>query len=112
MCVAPFTRSKLDLLGGIEGLSPLKVYEYLALERPVIASETFENGFLERINAGKCISPENEKLLANTIIELLKDDELRRVMGKNGRSYVVCNYSWKTAASSVEKICNEILKSS
>lgn len=103
LCVAPFTGSKV-------WLSPLKIYEYLACEKPVITSDIPGIDFVERVNAGRCIPPENSNMLAQMIVEVLGDAELRRLMGRNGRIEILTKYTWSHAANKVEELCNEVLQ--
>ena len=91
------------------GYSPLKLYEYMACEKSVIASRIEGFEILERNNAGILVDPENPEDLSKAIIKLLKNEELRKEMGKNGRKYVVENHSWKKIAEKIEEICFKIV---
>jgi len=91
------------------GYSPLKLYEYMACEKSVIASKIEGFEILERNNAGILVDPENPEDLSKAIIKLLKNEELRKEMGKNGRKYVVENHSWKKIAEKIEEICFKIV---
>ena len=94
-CVAPFTRIRNESMG----LSPLKIYEYLACAKPVVASDIKGVGdLLANSNSGIAVIPEDPAELANAIIKLLKDKQLREQMGDNGRKLVVKNYSWEITA--------------
>ena len=90
---------------GIPG-SALKLNEYLACEKPVIATKGADYGFeiLEEYNAGILVDTEKPEEVADAIITLLKNKELRDEMGKNGRKYVVENRSWERVAREVEKM--------
>jgi len=106
VCVAPFTRARNERIG----LSPLKIYEYLACGKPVIASDIKGVGdLLRHSNAGIAVKPEDPVELANAIIKLLKDEELRRQMGENGRKVVVNNYSWDHTAKKTIEVFKKIL---
>jgi len=110
VCVAPFTSARNERTG----LSPLKIYEYLACGKPVVASDIKGVGDLLRSsNSGIAVAPEDPVELANAIIKLLKDKELREKMGKNGREVVVNNYSWEHTAKKTievfEKLLNQYL---
>jgi len=79
VCVAPFIRVRNERIG----LSPLKIYEYLACGKPVVASDIKGIGdLLRNSNAGIAVTPEDPVELANAIIKLLKDEKLRELMGK------------------------------
>ena len=90
--------------------SPLKLWEYMACGKPVIASNTQEFKALEDYNAGILVNPENPVELADAIITLLNNAELREQKGKNGRKYVFENRSWETVAIKISQVCKETTK--
>lgn len=87
--------------------SPLKLWEYMACGKPVVATNTEDFRVLEEYNAGIVVDPEKTEEVADAIITLLKNKELREEMGKNGRKYVVENRSWESVAREVEKVMKE-----
>ena len=103
VCVVP----KLPLKSGY---SPLKLCEYLACEKPVIASRL--NGFeiLEEHQMGLLVPPEDEVALAQAIVRMLKDYSLREEMGKNGRQYVVKHRSWESVARKTLEVFEELIE--
>lgn len=109
LCVAPYIKKRNEKIG----ISPLKLYEYLACGKPVIASNiTGLSDLLEKANAGIVVSPENPQELAKAICELLKNDQLREQFGENGHTYVSQNHSWTIVAKKVVDICENILAGS
>ena len=92
------------------GYSPLKLYEYMACGKPVVASRLSGFEILEENNAGILVEPENIEELAKAIIKLLKDEQLREEMGKNGREYVVKNHSWESVARRVAEVCESTIR--
>jgi len=92
------------------GYSPLKLFEYLACSKSVVASRISGFEILEQINAGILVEPENPEELANAITKLLKDEKLREEMGGAGRIYVVKNHSWKTVARNVANVCEDAVE--
>lgn len=90
------------------GYSPLKLYEYMACGKPVIASKVSGFEILEKGNAGILVEPENPELLAKAILKLLKDEDLIKKMGKNGRTYLIENNSWAAVAKRIEKILEDV----
>jgi glycosyltransferase involved in cell wall biosynthesis len=90
--------------------SPLKLWEYMACGKPVIATNTEDFKALEKYNAGILVDPEKPEEVADAIISLLKNKELMEEMGKNGRKYVVENRSWEAVARRVEKVMKEAIK--
>ena len=92
------------------GSSALKLCEYMACEKPVVASALSGLEILESYNAGILVLPESAQELANAIIRLLQDPDLRKKMGENGRRYVVENRSWESVAQKVAEVCQEAAK--
>lgn len=92
------------------GLSPLKLCEYLACGKPVIASRISGLEVLEEENCGFLVNPEDPQALAIRIIELLRNPELRHKMGENGRKYVVENRSWESVAKKVAQVCEDAVQ--
>jgi len=90
-----------------EGL-PFSVLEAMACGLPVVGSDIpgvndvvrhEENGFL--------VPPRDSKALAENILALLDDDEIRRRFGVEARKAIVNNYGWDTVLKKIEKIYNE-----
>lgn len=101
VCVAPFLRRRNEMTG----LSPIKIYEYLACERPVVATDIRGVGdFLVETNTGIVVKPENETELAKGIITLLRDEDMGKNMGIKGREVVVKNHSWSVVSRKVEEV--------
>lgn len=95
----PTVISACDVLYGAVDVNhvsnPIKCYEYLACERPVITSRTPEFAFIEAINAGVLLSEVTSNRIEHAIKHLnqLPDQELAQ-MGKSGREYVIENRTW------------------
>lgn len=107
VCVAPFTHVRNESMG----LSPLKIYEYLACGKPVVASNIKGVGdLLRNSNSGIEVVPEDPTELANAIIKLLKDEQLMEQMGDYGRKLVVKNYSWEITAKKTIDVFRGIIK--
>ncbi|MGB9131314.1 MAG: glycosyltransferase family 4 protein [Methanosarcina sp.] len=101
-CVAPFIFARNAKIG----LSPLKLYEYMACGKPVVASNiSGVSDALEASEGGIGVPPENPEALAEAISELLENPDLRMKMGSKGLSYVTENYSWYSVAKQVDGVC-------
>ena len=106
ICVAPFIRRRNESIG----LSPLKIYEYLACGKPVVGSDIRGVGtLLDSSNSGIPVIPDAHGELARAIIRLLNDKQLRKQMGKNGREIVVNNHSWEITAKKTIEVFESIL---
>jgi len=93
------------------GLSSLKIYEYLACTRPVIASRI--KGITELVKEGNCgylFEPDNFDELASRIIEAYENRQNLASMGLCGRKLIEEKYSWKKVAQRTQKILEETLK--
>lgn len=101
-CTAPFIIARNAKIG----LSPLKLYEYMACGKPVVASNiSGVSDVLESSEGGIPILPENPDALAEGILKLLEDPSLRMKLGSKGLSYVTENYSWYSVAKKVNEVC-------
>jgi glycosyltransferase involved in cell wall biosynthesis len=71
---------------------PNKVFDYMASARPtVLVIDGVVREVIEASNGGVFVEPGNHELLANTILELSKDPQRVKQMGKNARAYLVKN---------------------
>jgi len=91
--------------------SPLIMYEYMACARPVVATRIPGFEILEEYNAGLLFSPMDTQELADGVTTLLKNGELKRRLGKNGRKYVVENQSWASVAQRIADVSESLISS-
>ncbi|HJS28700.1 MAG TPA: glycosyltransferase, partial [Anaerolineales bacterium] len=65
---------------------PGKIYQLLAMEKPVIAGDTEANrGFLEHSQTAIFCAPGSPEALADSILQLQSDPGLRRSLARSGR---------------------------
>lgn len=103
VATAPYSRA----INFQSGRSSLKILEYFACKKPVVASRTGvipEVMDLDRRGLGITVKPEDAGALAEAILRLLRDDVLRRNMGDQGRDYVERERSWKIVAQRTQDI--------
>lgn len=91
---------------------PSKTLSILASGRPMVVSidpksDTWH--LVERSQAGICVPPEDPACLAEAILKLKQDPELRDQMGQNGRRYALSNHSPTAAAEAFEEILAEAM---
>jgi len=106
VCLAPFKRERNEKIG----LSPLKLYEYLACARAVIVSRV--QGVSEVIEKGNCgylFEPDDARDLASKIITSYNEKSKLPELGMNGRIFVEKNYSWEKIAKRVETVLKEAI---
>jgi glycosyltransferase involved in cell wall biosynthesis len=104
VCVVPKTPLK-------SGYSPLKLYEYMACGKPIIASNLPGFEILERNKAGFLVEPGDNEQLAESILKLLKDGETKKEMGENARKYVVNNHNWENISKEIVKTFKDAITS-
>lgn len=98
---------KLDLF---KGALPSKMFEALASELPIVlAVEGEAERLIKSANAGITVEPENPKAIAEAVLRLYNDQELRHSLGSNGRKYVMENYSRETIARKLEKVLLDLM---
>jgi len=76
---------------------PLRLGDYLAAGRPIVATALPE---IEKV-VGKCgflSKPGNPEDFANKILEIIRDADLRKQMGKRARELAEKKYSWRILA--------------
>ena len=75
--------------------NPIKCYEYLASERPVVTSDKQEFAFIEERGFGKAVDTVDAENVEEAIREMRSlPREERLEMGKKGREYVLENHVW------------------
>lgn len=99
VCVIPF---KLDAVS--QNSLPLKLFEYMACEKPVISTKV--EGIMNSVG-DRILYASNSEEYKNRITKLYDDEELRRKMGFDGRKFVDENYKWSKITSKLEKVLLE-----
>jgi len=89
---------------------PTKMLEFMSCARPVILGvDGLAREIVEEAQAGIFIEPGNAADLARAVITLLSNSRLREFFGRNGRRYVVQNYSrQQTARAYIDLLKNVV----
>jgi len=104
ICTAPYMRK-----AGLR--SPVKIFDYLACGRPVIASRIpGTTDIFEDSGGVRLVEPENKEALATAIVDLLANTETANLMGLKGRRLVEAQYDRILAARKLEKTVYELRK--
>ena len=112
--VAPFSPSKdrrRRALFERYGLwwCPLKVFEYMAMAKPVVSSEV---GVIpEYLGGAGLLYPEGDtRALGERVSALLADPSLRERLGRAGRERVEREYNWREAARRTAEIYEALVR--
>ncbi len=97
IAVAPFTRRRNEEIG----LSPIKIRDYAACGRPVVASGV--PGIAELAGEGWLWAhrPDDEEDFARTIQALLEDAGQRDAAGVRARRYAEAHFDWNVIADRI-----------
>jgi glycosyltransferase involved in cell wall biosynthesis len=101
----------IDAQGDTEGLGVVFL-EANACETPVIGTRV--GGVVDAITDGRnglLLSPQQPEALAEAIIRLMRDPELRATMGKNGRELVIKRFNWPAISTKIESVYRQVLLS-
>ena len=92
---------------------PSKIFEIMAMKKPIIASVRGESAeILKKSNAALISDPEDVQMIRDNIIHLYKNSKEKDKMGLNGLKFVKKFYSRQKFADKYETIFENILKSS
>ena len=94
----------------MEGWIPVKLYEAMAMEKPVVANLKGDTEkIIKESEAGICVKPENPESLAKAIIELKENKNQSHLKGKKGREYIVKNFNRCSIVESLLSIFEKIM---
>ncbi|MFH0985837.1 MAG: glycosyltransferase family 4 protein [Candidatus Omnitrophota bacterium] len=95
ICVAPFEDNEVTRCK-----SPLKIVEYLASGKPVVASAVGEVPYMLG-DAGICVPPGDAEALARGVLQLVADADLRKALSAKARSRAGI-FDWDISAQKLE----------
>jgi len=91
---------------------PSKILSIMSAGKPVLATMNLDGDAPELIKKAECgyvFEAGDSKSLANAILRLYQNEDLRKKLGENGRKYVEEHLSVKTAADKYEKLFTEVI---
>ncbi len=93
------------------GISANKLFDYLAAKRPVIFACNAVNNPVEDAKAGITVAAGSPTAMADAILTLsaLPLNE-RRIMGENGRAYVINNHSFEHLGEKLAATLKDVLR--
>jgi glycosyltransferase involved in cell wall biosynthesis len=91
---------------------PTKIFEYMALGLPVIASDfPLYKNIVQEAGCGYCVNPENAIEVADAIDYLVTHPEEACGMGKKGKEAVKIKYNWNSEKIKLETFYQKLLNS-
>jgi glycosyltransferase involved in cell wall biosynthesis len=105
VAVAPYPKLATELW-----FSPLKLYEYMAASKAIVASRVGQIvDVLEDGHSGLLVEPDDIQALSQALVKLLKDKSLRSKLGENARCAALAKHSWQAHTEKLEQIYRSLL---
>jgi lipopolysaccharide/colanic/teichoic acid biosynthesis glycosyltransferase len=90
------------------GTIPVKIFDYMACARPVVAAVSGDAAAVVRdAGGGLVVEPGNGREIAGAVLGLLGDESERDRMGRSGREYVLRHYSRSDLSRRMTSILEE-----
>ena len=95
LCLVPLRKTEL-----FQSVLPSKIFEILAMARPLLLSVDGEaRALVEASGGGVYVPPEDAPAMAEAILRLTQDPAACRTMGERGRAYVTEHFDRKRLAA-------------
>ena len=88
--------------------APHKIYEYMAMEKPIVITATSEFKHMLN-NSAFFVKPGDVKDLAQTIIQAYEDTNLAQIYAQKARALLVEKYSWRFTSKKLRRIYGKFL---
>lgn len=73
-----------------------KIFQYMSFAKPLLVSNaTAQQKLIEKVNAGLVHIDRDITDFTNKVLELYKNEDLRTVLGKNGKEFVQNEFCWE-----------------
>ncbi|MEF0146456.1 MULTISPECIES: glycosyltransferase family 4 protein [Pseudomonas] len=90
---------------------PVKMFEYMAVGLPVIASDfPLWRDIIDSSKCGICVNPLDSQQIANCIDYLVSNPHEAEEMGRNGQRAVLEKYNWNVEAKKLNQFYADLLK--
>lgn len=99
VCLLPFKKDSVS-----ENALPLKLFEYMACEKPVVSTEL--SGVVQAVG-DSILYASGEEELKHQIIKLYEDEALRTAIGRHGKEIVTARYNWSSISARFEEVVQE-----
>ena len=88
--------------------SALKLFDYMAAGKPIIASDMGQISTVIREGVNGLLVDNNVQNIIDRILELKGDHEKRRLLGSNARNDVINFYNWDRVAEQTEAVLMDV----
>ena len=93
-----------------EGTVPVKMFDYMACGKPVVAAVSGDAGaIMAEADGGVVVSPGDSAALASALLRLLENEGERERLGRNGHEYVTGIYSRRHLAGRMEDLLSRVI---
>jgi glycosyltransferase involved in cell wall biosynthesis len=86
------------------GYSPIKLYEYMACSKPVVASRVEGLEFIEEEGAGRLAEPGDAIGLEKALYDLIKEPQERMKFGQRGLKIARERFGWESKVTKIEEV--------
>jgi glycosyltransferase involved in cell wall biosynthesis len=94
-----------------ERILPVKLYEYMMMKKPVIATDiALWHTVIQKHNCGIFVDPFDEYAAAKAIVTLCENPETIKQMGENGFNAIVQEYNWETQERNLFALYEKVLR--
>ena len=105
-----FQTADLVVLPYTDGTQTLLISLAASFSKPAVVTDV--GNFAEMVEDGKTglvVPPRDTQALADAMLKLLKDDDLRIAMGQNARRSMQAQYSWEAIVKITTSVYNEAI---
>jgi glycosyltransferase involved in cell wall biosynthesis len=89
---------------------PIKTFEYMAFGLPIVGSNFGHiERFIEESKAGLLVNPSDPGEIAKTLLALLEDDSLYKMLSENGINAVQHKYNWEIMEKKLLSVYSDLL---
>jgi glycosyltransferase involved in cell wall biosynthesis len=95
--------------GSNEYRSPIKLFEYMAMEKPVVAPrlKPIQDVIQDR-EEGILFSTNDRESLKESLMFLIDCQEKRKIIGQNARNKIIAKHTWRQNAEQIVEIALKI----
>lgn len=94
----------------IDIAAPHKVYEYMAMQKPLIVTATNEMRYMLYPDSAVFVEPGNHNELANAISHLYENPLLASKIAKNARITLERNFTWNKSIKILKRMYSKIMR--